>query len=155
MPRAAAAWGGFAVAAKTQRTSVNRTMLSRLGTNGFPPEARQHAPEPLLALDFRLPAEQLPGPGDVGLTDLRVIDGKSFEHDFAFRRDELHKCLRELQNRKLLRVAEVHRQMLAALGEQMEPADQVVHVAEAAGLRAVAEDGDRLVLDRLTKEGRN
>src|SRR5919108_5244792 len=45
--------------------------------------------------------------------------------------------------------------MLSALGEEVEAADEVVHVAEAAGLRAVAKDGDRPVRDGLPHESRN
>ena len=37
----------------------------------------------------------------------------------------------------------------------MKPRDQVVDVAEAARLAAVAEDGQRLVLERLAQEGRD
>ena len=45
--------------------------------------------------------------------------------------------------------------MLATLLEQDQAADQVVDVTEAPGLRAVAEDGDRLLLHRLTHERRD
>ena len=42
-----------------------------------------------------------------------------------------------------------------ALGEQDEAADEVVDVAEAPGLRAVAEHGQRLARERLADEGRD
>src|SRR6266540_3884154 len=155
MPRAAAAGCGLAEVTRAQRTIVNRAMQIRLNTKWFPPEARQQAPQPLLELDFRFPAQELPGFGDVGLANLWIVDWKCFEHDFALRRGKSDNCLREFQDRKLLRVAEVHRQMLAAVGKQLEPANEVVHVTEAARLRAVAEDRDRLVLERLTREGRD
>ena len=41
------------------------------------------------------------------------------------------------------------------MARSVEAADQVVDVAEGAGLRAVAEDGQRLVLERLADEGRD
>src|SRR5215475_14683172 len=121
IPRAAAAFCGLAVAAPAQRNSVNRAMQIRLNTKWLPPEARQQAPEPLLELDFRFPAQQLPGPRDVGLANLWIVDWKCFEHDFTLRRGQSDNCLRKLQNRKLLRVAEVDGQVLVALGEQVEP----------------------------------
>ena len=87
IPRAAAAGLAFAPAATTHMAS-NRAMLIwamllRLNAKWFPPEARQHAPQPLLELDFRLPAQQLPGSRDVGLANLWIVDWKCFEHDFA------------------------------------------------------------------------
>jgi hypothetical protein len=45
--------------------------------------------------------------------------------------------------------------MLAARREQEEPADQIVDVAEASCLRAVAEDGERLAGERLADERRD
>src|SRR5919204_5015695 len=136
MPRAAAAGCGFAVAAKAQRTTVSRAMLDFLNAKWLPPEARQHAPEPLLEFDFGLPAQHLPGSGDVGLANLRIVHRECLVNDLALGRCHSDDCLRELQDRKLLRVAEVDRQGLVALGEQVEPSDQVVDVAEAPCLRA-------------------
>src|SRR5215210_1521549 len=155
MPRAEPAGCGLAEAAKTQRPIANRAMLAFLNRKWLPPEARQHAPQPLLELDFRLPAQHLPGSGDVGLANLWIVDGKCLVDDLALRRRKLDNCLRELQNRELLGIAEVHGQVLAALGEQMQAADQVVHVAEAPRLLTLAEDGDRRVLERLAHEGRD
>src|SRR4051812_43726147 len=43
--------------------------------------------------------------------------------------------------------------MLVALGDHVQPADQIVDVTDAARLRAVAENGDRRVLERLAHEG--
>ena len=45
--------------------------------------------------------------------------------------------------------------MLVARREQVEAADEVVDVAEAARLRPVAVDGQRLVRERLAHEGRD
>ena len=45
--------------------------------------------------------------------------------------------------------------MLAALGQQDEAPDEVVDVAEAPGLRAVAEHRERLVRERLADEARD
>src|SRR5215210_2223026 len=155
MPRAAAVSGGRVVPATAQRAIVTRAMLTFLNFKWLPPEARQHPPQPLLELDFRLPAQHLPGSGDVGLANLRIVDRQRLVDDLALGRRDADDGLRELLDRELVGVAEVHRQVLAALGEQVETADQVVDVTKAARLRAVAEDGDRLVLERLPHEGRD
>src|SRR6266496_5149347 len=155
MPRAAAAGSGFAVAAKPHKTSVSKAIESFLDIERFPPEARQHAPESLFELDLGLPAQQLPGSRDIGLADLRIIYGQRFEHDLAIRRSDLDNCLRELQKRKLLWISEVDGQVLTAVREQVYAADQIIYVTEAPSLGAVAEHGERLVLERLADEGRN
>jgi hypothetical protein len=54
----------------------------------------------------------------------------------------------------VIRVAEVDGQVLVARREQVEPPDQVVHVAHGARLRPVPVDGERLPLDRLPEEVR-
>src|SRR5215218_7719616 len=97
MPRAAAAGCGFAVVATAHRTTVTRAMLNLLNAKWLPPEARQHAPEPLLELHFRFPAQHLPGSGDVGPANLRVVHGECFVDDLALRRRDSDDCLRELQ----------------------------------------------------------
>src|SRR5438093_12989309 len=149
IPRAASAFSGRAVAATALRTIVMRAMPIRLDPKWLPSEGWQHAPQTLFQLDLRLPAEQLPGPGDVRLANLRIVDWQCFEHDLALRRCDQENRLREVENRKLLRVAQVDREMLLALGQEVQATDQVVDVAEAAGLRAVAEDRERPVLERL------
>src|SRR5919206_2829293 len=123
IPRAADAWSGLTVAARPQRTIVIRAMLAFLNGNWLLPETRQHPPEPLLELDFRLPAQHLPGSGDVGLANLRIVHRQRLVDDLTVRRRDADNCLCELENRKLVGVAEVHRQVLPALGEQVEPAD--------------------------------
>ena len=52
-------------------------------------------------------------------------------------------------------VADVDRRVGVGLGEPDDAVDQVVDVTEAAGLAAVAEDGQRPVLQRLAQEGRD
>src|SRR5205823_2253595 len=108
IPRAAAAGSGFAVAARQQRASVSKASEIFLDTERFLPQARQHPPEPLFELDLGLPSQQLPGSRDVGLTDLRIVDGKCFVHDFAIRRGNPDNCLRELEDRELAWISHVH-----------------------------------------------
>src|ERR671935_586858 len=92
-----------AVAVTAVSAIATRAMQMRLDPNRLPSESRQHAPQALFELDLRLPAQQLPGPGDVGLANLRIVDWQCFEHDFALRRRDTDDCLRQLENRKLAR----------------------------------------------------
>src|SRR5204862_5112063 len=109
----------------------------------------------LLDADLRLPAEHLPRLRDVGLPDLWIVHGERLEDDLAARADQLLDELRELEQCPLLRVADVDREMLAALCEQHESPDQIVDVTEAASLGAGPEDRQRLVLERLADECRH
>ena len=104
---------------------------------------------------LRLPAQQLLGPGDVGLADLGVVDGERLKDDLRARAGHLDHLLRQLQQRHLVRVADVDRQVRVGLHQRDQPLDQVVDVTEAARLAAVAEDRHRLVLQRLAQEGRD
>ena len=113
------------------------------------------AREAVAQVDLRLPAEQVARARDVGLAHLRVVDRQRLEHDLRARLGQLDDQLRHLEQRHLVRVADVHRLVHVRLGEQHEAADQVVDVTEAARLGAVAEDRDRLVGERLAHEGRD
>src|SRR6266581_4890986 len=70
----------FASAAGTHRTAATKTIAAatpiRLGNDRLPSETRQHAAQAFLELDLRLPPEQLPSAGDVGLPNLRIVDGE-------------------------------------------------------------------------------
>src|SRR5438105_10811358 len=88
------AMSAAAAAAKAMRLDTQRLPFVRL----------QDTAQPVLEIDLRLPAEQLPGPGDVGLADLRVVDGQRFEDDLALRARHPHDRLRKLEQRQLLRV---------------------------------------------------
>src|SRR5690606_13262101 len=64
--------------------------------------------------------------------------------------------VRELEHRELGGVAEVERTIEARQTRDADEAfDEVVHVTEGAGLRAVAENGERLVLEALHDEVRD
>src|SRR5918993_5701973 len=120
----------------------NRSFLQR----------RVQPAQPLVETHLGLPPEYLLCPRDVGLADLGIVDRQRLVDDLAAAAPHLEHLLGQLEQGELLRVADVHGQMLAALGEGDQPPDQVVHVAEAARLRAVAEDRDRLPLHRLAHE---
>src|SRR5690242_6983883 len=112
-----------------------------LDTDGLAPVRREHPAQPFLELDLGLPLEHLAGSGDVGLADLRIVHRQRLEDELAGRSGDLQHVLRELEDRELAGVADVDRQVLLALGEEDDPADQVVDVTEAPRLRAVAVDG--------------
>src|SRR5580765_3364320 len=132
---------GEAVAAGTTRpaaaTRIAAQTPNRSDTGRLPPVRRQHPAQSLLQLDLGFPAEQLPGASDVGLAYLGIVDRQCLEDDLALRVRHLEEVLRELEDRELARVADVDGEVLTALGKQEDPADQVVHVAEAPRLRAV------------------
>ena len=106
-------------------------------------------------LDRRFPAEQVAGAADVGAALLRIVGRQRLVDDLRARVGHLDHGLGQLQQGELVRVADVDRRVDVGLGEGDDAADQVVDVTEAAGLAAVAEDGQRPVLQRLAQEGRD
>src|SRR5947207_1746589 len=130
----------LADAAGTHRPAAAKTIAAktprRLGNEWLPPEARKHAAQSFLELNLRLPAEELARPGDIGLPDLRIVDRQRLVDDLALRACDAQDGLGQLVERELPGVAEVHRQVLAGLGQQDEPLNEVVHVAEAPCLRS-------------------
>src|SRR5581483_2149456 len=93
--------------------------------------------EPFLERDLRLPPEHLLRARDVGLPHLRVVDRKRLEHHLARRAGHGQHESRQLEQRELAGIADVHGEVLLARREQVQPADEVVDVAEAPRLRAV------------------
>src|SRR5215218_161224 len=132
--------------------TIAAAKTNRLNTYGLPSEGRHQAPQAFLEIDLGGPAEDLFRTRDVWLADLRIVHGQGLEDDFALRPDHFQDRFRELENRKLARVAEVDRVVLVARRQGVEAADHVLDVAEAPGLRTVPEDRQRLVLERLAHE---
>src|SRR5439155_9275505 len=149
----------LADAAGTHKPAATKTIAAatpiRLGNDRLPSETRQHAAQAFLELYLRLPAEQLASAGDVGLPDLRIVDGQRLVDDLASRPGDAEDGLGQLVESELTGIAEVDRQVLAGFGQQDEPANEVVHVAEAARLAAVAEHSQWLALDGLSDKRRN
>src|SRR5215211_543297 len=141
-------------ARRAAATAAAATMTA-LDRNGLPSHGAEHAAEAVLELHLGLPGEQLLRTRDVGLSHLGIVDGQRREHDLARRPGDANHYLRQLEQRVLLRVAEVDRVVLAALRKQVEAADEVVDVAEAPRLRAVAEHRQRRALERLPDERRD
>ena len=110
---------------------------------------------PSRSLTLGVPAQQLLGQRDVGLADLRIVGRQRLVHDLRPRAGDVDDRLGELEQRELVRVADVDRVVVAGLGEPDQAVDQVGDERERARLRAVAEHRDRLVLQRLAQEGRD
>jgi hypothetical protein len=119
------------------------------------PRLLKRASQALTQFDFRLPLQQVAGERDVGLALLRVIDGQRLVDQLRGRACELFDDLRQFEQGELVRVAYVHRVVVAGLGQRDDPADQIVHVGERARLAAVAEDRDRATAQCLAQERRN
>src|SRR5919108_222739 len=122
---------------------------------GRPAKAREQAAEALVEADLGLPTEHLERARDGGLAHLRIIVREGLEHDLARRPGDADDGLRELEEGHLVRVPEVHGQVLLARGEQVKASDEVVGVAEGTRLRPVAEHRQRLAFERLADERRD
>src|SRR5712691_2899088 len=79
----------FADAAGTHKPAATKTIAAatpiRLGNDRLPSKTWQHATQAFLELYLRLPPEQLAGACDVGLPDLRIVDGQRLVDDLALR----------------------------------------------------------------------
>src|ERR1700730_5590714 len=104
-------------AAGTHKPAATKTIAAatpiRLGNEWLPPETRQHSAQALLALDLRLPPEELASAGDVGLPDLRIVDRQRLVDELALRAGDAEDGLGQLVQRELGGVAEVHGQVLS------------------------------------------
>src|SRR6187431_480095 len=79
-----------------------------------PEPSGEEALEALVQLDLGLPAQHLLGARDVGLTHLRVVDGQRLEDDLRLRACHTDDRLGELEQRHLMRVPDVDREVLTA-----------------------------------------
>src|SRR5919204_6129123 len=115
-----------------------------------------HSPsKPVVERNLRLPAELGPGEGDVGAPPLGVVLRPVDELELRGRTDRVPDPLGELAHRDLLGVPEIDRPGAVPRHQPPEPLDQVAHVAERPGLRALAMDRDRLTGEGLTEERRH
>src|SRR6478735_7004239 len=89
-------------------------------------------------VDLGLPGQEVAGAADVRPADLGVVRGQRLVDDLRRAAGDLDDGLGQLEERELRGVADVDRVVLAGLGQRDDPADEVVDVAERAGLAAVA-----------------
>ncbi len=105
------------------------------------------------AIDFWLPAEQVPRPGDVGLAALGVILRQFVVDDLASGiADQRDNLLGKLHHGDLIGIAQVDGLGEVRAEQPDDSLDQVGYVAEAAGLFAAAVNGDRFALKGLLHE---
>src|SRR5690349_24266853 len=88
-------------ASPAARTSTAPMTPICLRNEWLPTQRLQHAPEPVLELDLRLPTEQLTCARDVRLAHLRVVHGKRLVHDLALRAHDPQHRLSHLVHREL------------------------------------------------------
>ena len=105
-------------------------------------------------MNLRFPAEFFPGQGDVRLALGRVVAGQGFVFQAGAGAGQLDHFFGQFLDGEFCRVAGVDRagEIVRGCHQADKGLDQVVHVAEGAGLAAVAVDGDRLVLQGLHDE---
>src|SRR6185437_2888016 len=103
---------------------------------------------------LRFPVEQQTGERDVGTATRRIVLGQWPRDDARGRLGQCDDPVREFPHGKLLRITEVDRtsDFIGAGHHPQETVDKVVHVAESAGLKPIAEDGDVLAGQRLSDE---
>src|SRR4029077_18474020 len=115
--------------------------------------------ETLLERDLGLPLELVARQGDVGAALQGIVDRQRPGLDeLRLAADQLYDLLGEMPDRHLDRIAEIDRtgEIIRRVVHQTQPAiDQVVDVAEGAGLHAVAVDRDVFALERLNDEVRH
>src|SRR6185312_11887001 len=88
--------------------------------------------------------------GDVGAPDARIVRGHGLVDDLAGGAgDQIDDLLGDLEDGDFRWISEVDRLVEVVLHRGVDATNQIGHVTQAAGLSAVAEDGDRLVVERL------
>src|SRR2546425_7866929 len=102
---------GVAPAAGTpSRTALARiaaTAPTRLYNDRLPPKRTEHSAQAFLEVDFRLPIQNLLRARDVGLTLLWVVDRQRLVDELARRARDAEYRVGELEQRELVRVADV------------------------------------------------
>ena len=104
--------------------------------------------------DLWLPVQLAAGQGDIGLALRRIVGRQRPVDEFGLRAGQFDHQLRQLQDRELAGVAEVHRarKIVRTVHHPDDAFHQVVPVAEAARLRAVAKDRDVFSVQCLANE---
>lgn len=107
----------------------------------------------LLKRDFGFPAEGFLGESDVGTALFRVIRGKREMGDLGLSSHLLEHEFCQLEHGELTRVAKVHRtDNLLLLHEAHESLDEIVDIAEGAGLGTLTVNREILTLQGLNDE---
>src|SRR5665213_91493 len=131
------------------------SLTRRHALGGQTREVRDSALQPLADADHRLPAQLRARVRDVGAANLGIVLRKRSLDQRRLGARQLPHHLGELSHSVFHRVADV-RWLVISLHEQaIDPLHLVRYVAEAASLRTVSVQRDRLVAERLHDEIRN
>ena len=109
----------------------------------------------LMAINPRLPAEELAGAGDVRPADFGIIFRQRFEGNRALASRQGNSLAGEIQDRHFMRVAQVDRIMEVGRQKPINPFDEIGHIAEAARLAAIPLNREGPSAERLADAGRN
>src|SRR5262249_50713 len=144
--------GGHAGSCHSMSTHIPRTVK---GFSANPlAEVSQRPPQTLLPAHAWLPAEQRLRTADVGTPYLGVILRERLMDDRVGTAQQSEDLAGEFHDRYLVRIAEVDRIVVVGEQEALDAINQIVHVAEAARLPAVAIDAQRFAPKRLPHEVR-
>jgi hypothetical protein len=88
-------------------------------------EIRDRLPNSGLEIDFRLPAEKLSRPGNIGPANLRIIFRQRLLDYFRLRSGNFQYLIRKFENGHFARITDVYRLMLFAHSEPENAVDQI------------------------------
>ena len=129
------------------------TKLIGLLTGNDTPEVVDGFLEPLFKGNGGLPAELFLGQGDVGLALERIVTGERMEGELGTATDLLENKLGELEHGEFSGIADIYGTGDAfRVHEADEAFDEVVDIAEGAGLGAIAIDGNVFPFEGLDDE---
>ena len=129
------------------------TKLIGLLTGNDAPEVVDGFLESLFKGNGGLPAELFLGQGDVGLALERIVTGERMESELGTATDLLENKLGELEHGEFSGIADIYGTGDAfRVHEADEAFDEVVDIAEGAGLGAIAIDGNVLPFEGLDDE---
>jgi hypothetical protein len=118
-------------------------------------EVRDRVREPLVDGEARLPVEDAAREPNVRAALARVVLRRGEVADLHLLVDEATDLVRKVEDRLLVRVADVDGRGVVGIHELDEAADEVRDLLEGARLRALALNRERLALERLDDEVRD
>src|SRR4029077_8885780 len=112
-------------------------------------ERRDRLLQPDAEGDGRTPVQEGTRAGDIGTPLLGIVFRKRLVGNLAAARAELADQVRQLEDRDLGGISNIDRIAVVGVKQGNDAFDQVVDIAEAAGLRTVPVDGERFASERL------
>src|SRR5437899_1919336 len=93
-------------------------------------EILHRPPQTVVPIDFRLPTQELAGPGNVRLPELGIVLRQRLENDAALASRQLQNLPGEFEDRHFVRVAKVDRLMKLREEQPEDALDQITDIAE-------------------------